>query len=127
MKYGGGMNELPYPSDLTAAGKRNGDVIHNTVHHKPELHAAPPLAPICNRSLLECGGCECRSAPSLYCWYVWIGSLIHLVIAPSSRSIPKLQHCRLDYQRNFRYERSHCTSSGLDVSGAERVRLKLSA
>ena len=22
-------------------------------------------------------GCEGRSAPSLYCWYVWIGSLIH--------------------------------------------------
>ena len=27
---------------------------------------------------------EGRSAPSLYCWYVWIGSLIHSVIAPSS-------------------------------------------
>jgi ribosomal protein S18 acetylase RimI-like enzyme len=40
----------------------------------------------------ECGRCEGRSAPSLYCWYVWIGSLIHLVIAPTSRSIPKLQH-----------------------------------
>src|SRR6266436_7075536 len=43
---------------------------------------------------LECGGCEGRSAPSLYCWYVWIGSLIHSVIAPTSRSIPKLQHYR---------------------------------
>jgi hypothetical protein len=21
--------------------------------------------------VLECGGCEGRSAPSLYCWYVW--------------------------------------------------------
>src|SRR5271166_2506113 len=42
--------------------------------------------------VLECGGCEGRSAPSLYCWYVWIGSLIHSVIAPTSRSIPKLQH-----------------------------------
>jgi len=42
--------------------------------------------------VLECGGCEGRSAPSLHCWYVWIGSLIHLVIAPTSRSIPKLQH-----------------------------------
>ena len=26
-------------------------------------------------------------APSLYCWYVWSGSLIHSVIAPTSRSI----------------------------------------
>src|SRR5260370_31755259 len=32
---------------------------------------------------LDCGGCEGRSAPSLYCWYVRIGSLIHSVIAPS--------------------------------------------
>jgi DDE domain len=22
-------------------------------------------------SVLECGGCEARSAPSFYCWYVW--------------------------------------------------------
>ena len=27
--------------------------------------------------MLECGGCEGRSAPLLHCWYVWIGSLIH--------------------------------------------------
>jgi hypothetical protein len=33
--------------------------------------------------VLECGGCEGRSAPSLYCWYVRIGILIHSVIAPS--------------------------------------------
>ena len=38
--------------------------------------------------VLECDRCEGRSAPSLYCWYVWIGSLIHSVIAPTSRSIP---------------------------------------
>ena len=31
----------------------------------------------------KCGGCEARSAPSLYCWYVWNGSLIHTLIAPS--------------------------------------------
>ena len=33
--------------------------------------------------VLECGGCEGRSAPSLYCWYVWNGSLVHTIIAPS--------------------------------------------
>jgi len=33
--------------------------------------------------VLECGGSEGRSAPSLYCWYVWNGSLIHTIIAPS--------------------------------------------
>src|SRR6516164_5322182 len=33
--------------------------------------------------VLECGGCEDRSAPSPYCWYVWNGSLIHTIIAPS--------------------------------------------
>jgi hypothetical protein len=38
--------------------------------------------------VLECDRCEGRSAPSLYCWYVWIASLIHSVIAPTSRSIP---------------------------------------
>jgi hypothetical protein len=32
------------------------------------------------------------SAPSLYCWYVWNLSLIHLVIAPTCPSISKLQH-----------------------------------
>ena len=33
--------------------------------------------------VLECGGCEGRSAPSLYCWYVWNGSLVHTIIAPN--------------------------------------------
>src|SRR6516162_2657633 len=30
-------------------------------------------------------------------WYAWIGSLIHSVIAPTSRSIPKLQHYPCSY------------------------------
>ena len=63
--------------------------------------------------LLECGGCEGRSAPSLYCWYVWIGSLIHSVIAPISGSIPKLQH--------FRYERrpDHVTTTDFQSALSE--------
>ena len=36
-------------------------------------------------SVLECGRREGRSNPSLCCWYVWIGSLIHLVIALAPR------------------------------------------
>jgi hypothetical protein len=32
-----------------------------------------------------CGGCEGRFAPSVYCRYVWIRSLIHSAIAPTSR------------------------------------------
>ena len=65
--------------------KRQGALAH---HRRLRGRAHDPQRP----GVLECGGCEGRSAPSLYCWYVWIGSLIHLVIAPTSRSIPKLQH-----------------------------------
>src|SRR6202030_1256815 len=34
-------------------------------------------------SMLECGRCEARSAPSLCCWYVRNRDLNHTVIAPS--------------------------------------------
>jgi transposase, IS6 family len=51
--------------------------------------------------VLECGVREGRSALSLYCWYVWNGSLIHWSYLTISPSISKLQHCRCDL---FSYE-----------------------
>ena len=42
------------------------------VKHPPESKHGTSSASILQRS-----GCEGRSAPSLYCWYVWMGSLIH--------------------------------------------------
>jgi hypothetical protein len=58
---------------------------------------------------------EGRSAPSLYCWYVWIGSLIHSVIAPTSRSIPKLQHYRNYFVSvgAIGYNYCHCPTMGI--------------
>jgi hypothetical protein len=47
-----------------------------------------------------------RSAPSLYCWYVWNRGLIHSVIAPTRIRISKLQHYPAETLERLREERA---------------------
>src|ERR1700751_3486385 len=53
-------------------------------HRRLRGRAYDPQRP----GVLECGRREGRSAPSLYCWYVWNGSLIHWSYRTQLPSIP---------------------------------------